>query len=724
MWTKDKYILQLKSITKDALDKVDKEQLDIYISGVKSILFYIGKSVLCMKYLKENGSMNLGYINIDDIEVIFSTIASNSLKKAKELFEDSVLLNKEIKSNILIMLKSLDKDELEKVSLGEIYEAFITNKQKKLLGQVYTPEYIVKYMVSLGVTEGDIVMNPCFRVIDPACGAGYFLLELYDKIKQIFEKKYSAIIIRHPNLENEFKDGIHSFILKYNLTGFDIDPFAVYMTEISLIIKGDIKENIQTNIFNKDILIEENPNLLDYLEKTVIEGPEIEKYDLVIGNPPYVGHKNIDKEYRRKLKEEYYDVYSDKSDISYCFFKKGHKLLKNNGRLIFITSRYFLEALSAKDLREFLKSKFKLDEIVDFYGRNIFKGVGITPAIVNAVKSQLCNDNILIYRSKNFNKSKEPSLSFNKVFEKYYVSQNSLNSSHWLLVREDEKRLFSKIDMQGEYFLYEICQCNQGIITGCDKAFIVDIETIEKENLEMDICKPWVKNSEVRKFRGINAKRYILYTDLIEDIDKYKSTKKHILPYKDKLNNRRECLSGTRGWYKLQWGRNVDVFNQPKILFPYKASANEFTIEYREVCSSADVYILSLKDNYKKEVSLEYLVSFLNSSLFEFYFKSIAKKLNQGMYEYYPNKLMTLKIKLGKERNLIEKKAKKIMSMYNEIGYIESIQRNKESYKNVKVLEDEIKKEMEQIDDHFFNLYELDRNQIDIIKKCIGTIST
>src|SRR5690606_10987981 len=154
-----------------------------------------------------------------------------------------------------------------------------------------------------------------------------------------------------------------------NLTGFDIDPFAVYMTRVSLILKGDIIGNIQTNIFNKDILIEENYNLLDFLEDMPLEEYKMGRYDLVIGNPPYIGHKSIDKEYRKKLQGTYYDVYSDKADISYCFFKKGYQLLKDNGRLIYITSRYFLEAPSAKDLRRFIKTNYVLEEIVDFYGR-------------------------------------------------------------------------------------------------------------------------------------------------------------------------------------------------------------------------------------------------------------------------------------------------------------------------------------------------------------------
>ncbi len=717
MGTKNSYTLSLKKIAKDTLGKIDKEQVDAYIRGVKNILFFIGKSVLGIKYLKENMRISLEEIDVELIEKTYSIFLSSEFKEAEKLFDDERLLSEELKTNIVKVLRAIDKDELTRFSLGELYEAFITNKQKKLLGQVYTPEYIVKHMISLGITDEVIIENPYFRVVDPACGAGYFLLEAYDKIKQIFDENRTVMVQNHPKLEKEIKNGTHSFILKNNLIGFDIDPFAVYMTRVSLILKGEIIDSLEANIFNKDILVERGYSLLDYSEEMTLEECSIGKYDLVIGNPPYIGHKSIDKDYRKILQGIYYDIYSDKADISYCFFKKGYQLLNKNGKLIFITSRYFLEAPSAKELRKFLKNKYKIEEIIDFYGANIFKGIGISPVIIKLLKTQLNKENILVYRHKDVILSKEMSLELNRDFEKYYVSQEKLDDSGWLLASEEERQLFCKIETQGEYLLDEVCLCNQGIITGCDKAFIVDIETIDREKLERDICKPWVKNSEVRKFRNIQSKRFILYTDLIEEMNEYKNTINHITYYRDKLENRRECLTGAREWYKLQWGRDIDIFKQPKILFPYKASSNEFTIEYGEMCCSADVYIISLREHYKKEISLEYLAAFLNSSLFEYCFKSVAKKLNEGMYEYYPNKLMTLKIKLGAERELIENKVKRIMSLFNELSQIDNKKGNKEPDKSVKYKSCEVEKEINYLNDYFFKLYELEKNEIDIINE-------
>jgi len=45
-------------------------------------------------------------------------------------------------------------------------------------------------------------------------------------------------------------------------------------------------------------------------------------------------------------------------------------------------------------------------------------------------------------------------------------------------------------------------------------------------------------------------------------------------------------------------------------------------------------------------MSLDYLLAYLNSEIFEFYLKCQAKKVGRDIYEYYPNKLNNLKIYL------------------------------------------------------------------------------
>ena len=116
------------------------------------------------------------------------------------------------------------------------------------------------------------------------------------------------------------------------------------------------------------------------------------------------------------------------------------------------------------------------------------------------------------------------------------------------------------------------------------------------------------------------------------------------------------------------------------------------------MCSSADIYFINIKDNKKDELSLEYILAFLNSKICEYYFKSIAKKLNDKLYEYYPNKLETLNIKIVEDMSYIEKLVKKIESSYNE-----------EDFEMGKYFK-------EKIDKYFYELYSLNNDEVKIIE--------
>lgn len=647
------------------------EENERYIHNVRAYIYYVGMILLELRIINDLYDKEI-YSEIFEINV------SNFINN------EYLIIYKNEKENIKSILSSLSIKEISDFDLGKIYENIIPSKLKKELGQVYTPNHIIKEMIDSSITEKHIIDNPYFKVIDPACGGGYFLIHTYKKIHEILISNKDIIIQKHPNLKFEIYNDIAKFILN-NIYGADIDEFSIFMTKVSLLLK--LENLVHLNLYNINILLDKDIKI---------------KFDLVIGNPPYIGHKKIDKDYKEKLKENYSEVYKDKADISYCFFKKGYELLKDNGKLIFITSRYFLEAPSAIGLREYITKNYNIKIIIDFYGFKVFKGIGISPVIVNINKG--CNSKNIISVLRANHKSNKNTINF----KNYKINQCNLEKNGWILINDNEKKLYDKIHSHGEITLDDICEFNQGIITGLDKAFIVNNSDIENLNLEKDIVKPWVKNSNIKKYEDIFISKYILYSNDIDDLTKYKNSIKYISMFKNKLLQRRECKKNIIKWYELQWGRNLSVFKSPKIIFPYKASESEFTIDYKNLLCSADVYIIKVKDIYKNKISLEYLLGFLNSSLFEFYFKAIAKKVGEKLYEYYPNKICTLKIKNDIHSKLVDECVLKIIMLNQKLN-------NKDIYDKQDII-NSIEYEKTKINDFFYNLYDLRDEEISVIK--------
>ncbi len=477
---------------------------------------------------------------------------------------------------------------------ASLYEALLTDKEKKSLGQVYTPFEIINNMLHEMFKVKNIDANT--KILDPSCGGGYFLIEIYKYIRH-----------NHPEIHNRH-------IVENMLFGIDIDDFSIFLSKMGLIFHTGL-DDIKFNIYNLDFLID---NL------------NIGKFDIIIGNPPYVGHKNSTGNYKKLLYEKYSDVYYDKADISYCFFKKGKELLKQEGIISFITSRYFMEALYADRLRTFIKENYNIVTLIDYSGDTAFKRAMISPAVI--ILSNKWNKNMFLYVKKD-----------RDVIESYEYRQDKLRNSGWIILKDEDEKLFEKIDSISNTYIKDILSIKQGIITGCDKAFIVTEEVIENYKIESFLLKKWIKNSNISKKSIKYNNLYLIYSDIIQNENDCPNAISYLSKYKDKLMSRRECKKGFRKWYELQWGRNKSDYENPKIIFPYKSKQNNFYFDEEAYFCSADIYLMN---EFSKGLYLNYLLSYLNSEIFEFYLKCQLKKVGRNIYEYYPYKLNNLKVYL------------------------------------------------------------------------------
>jgi adenine-specific DNA-methyltransferase len=505
--------------------------------------------------------------------------------------------------------------------LSESY--FKSLKDKKESGAVYTPKEIAQYMIENTIEAENIINNAFIKIIDPACGTGNIIVLCFMHLKRLYEENLKEI--NKANKLNLNAEEISNHIIKNNLFGFDIDETALKILLIDLLYTAN---NVEINNFkNEDFLFYE----------------ENEKFDIFIGNPPYIGHKSIDKDYALKLKEKYKGLYSDKGDIAYCFYGASLNNIYDKGKITFISSRYFIESPSGESLRRILKSKCSIRKVVDFYGVRPFKNAGIDPIILFLEQGERY-DNIEVIKPK----PAQESIFLNSFYkndikglQSFNIYKYNLEDSGWILINNKEKNIIDKIKNKCTLQLQDICESFQGIVTGCDKAFIIDENAIEVENLEKDIIKPWIKSSFINKACVNRQNKFIIYSNLIKSETNYTNCLEHIKNYKEKLVERRECKKGIRLWYELQWGRVNHIFEGTKIVFPYKSSNNRFAIDTGSYFS-ADVYCMYVKStiNY----NYEFLVSILNSKLYEFYFKSFAKKLGENLYDYYPNTVMKLMI--------------------------------------------------------------------------------
>jgi type I restriction-modification system DNA methylase subunit len=290
-------------------------------------------------------------------------------------------------ATINFVLDRLGEQDFSKISkdiLGRAYEQHISDEERKELGQFYTPDFIIDYILDRMNISAEKT------ILDPSCGSGGFLIRAYDRLRNQYVTDGWA------------EDKIHKEILKRNLFGIDINPFATQLTVMNLLLKDLNHPTGEINVVEGDTLekLEEKFDLelykvdspLAYISKT---GEKLTyalllkhmPFNVVIGNPPYVSFglrgvsKIADGQYKY-LKSNYPNSAEYKISMYAVFMERALQLLAQDGRFGFVIPDSFLLGRYFSKLRKYILDNCKIVEIV-LFSKDFWKyGVVGRPVVI------------------------------------------------------------------------------------------------------------------------------------------------------------------------------------------------------------------------------------------------------------------------------------------------------------------------------------------------------
>ncbi len=757
-------------------------------------------------YHKLEGSLDKNVKN-----QLLEIIKDADKKYNSNIFEDSEIL-KLIKDETLTdIIKSLYYpispyafSILEPNTLGEIYEIFLTEKITIVDGKVLlikkdpslnrdivtTPYEIVKVMVDKALSpycENKSVEELLkLKIADISCGSGIFLIEVFEyllnKVQQWYLEHNPDQLVEAANGEKVLNIDLKIRVLTECIYGIDIDTYAVEVAKFSLMLKLLEEENVYSlenrnrilpvldeNIKVGNALIDSDMYGMDKeIEKRLKIYPfdwsfnagQVEQFDIIIGNPPYVTTEDM---IGQLLKEEY-ELYKShyasaykQFDKYFIFIERAIERLKKDGSLVYIIPNKFTKIESGKKLRELITDKKLLKEYIDFGSLQLFRGSSKNTKNLTTYSSiiHLKKDNGSHF---NYQKVNDKHTWFNDYFEKtsdklYELTVDSLDEKPWVLPKsEKEQALLEKVFRKSQA-LNEIADVFNGIQTSAERPpiywfaedeIVKETETHYSINrmdktfqIEKKILRPFYKpTKKIEKNLGsydiVKTNKYIIFPyDLngkvySEEVMKseYSGTWEYLESNYELLVPKQVSPIGKRdvphatseSWYHYGRIQALTKFiDKPKLIVGVLSSKPFYYLDNEDMLiasgGTAGYCAISPKENF--DYAIEFLQAVLTHPLMEWIISMTASEFDNGFHARGTALLRKLPIvKIDFERADDLEKYTSIVKLSRDIYALNSKLKNKLDSKSRKILENDRSTKIKEIQSNIWKLYKINEDEI------------
>ena len=323
--------------------------------------------------------------------------------------------------------------------LGKTYQHISESHAKAIGGVFYTPEAISNKIIHDNLRKEEIILDPC-------CGSGSFLIQaLLKKIKDGDELIYPC------------------------LYGFDVDPIAVHICRLNLLLIGKDCFEKSPNINVKDVIesIKDNEILLAY------------KVDLIATNPPWGANLSISQK----------ELFCGSDSFS-LFLRLAIDNTRVLGKVAFLLPESFVDVSAHSSIRKKLFSESS-DITVTKLGKafsGMLTNVVLLEAKIGGYSSNqritLCSDVAkTTVTSEEVLSTKFSELVFNIDSKKQKVIDKIYKFNHKLLGTESDYSL--------------------GIVTGNNAKLVLDKKTLGSEGV--------LKGKDIQPFKFAEPSSFIKF---------------------------------------------------------------------------------------------------------------------------------------------------------------------------------------------------------------------
>lgn len=466
-----------------------------------------------------------------------------------------------------------------------------------------------------------------FKVCDPACGSGAFLIHVLEyllKERLKVSQEYARVTrqgesLFEANTEQEIRE-----ILSRNIYGVDINPSSIEITKLALWLHTakpdqalcDLDENIRDGnsligpefgnfkqLSMLDVNKQEEINVFDWqaaFPKVFDDNnPDGAGFDCIVGNPPYVKLQNFRKKYaevadflRDGRNSDGTPVYKSTQkgnfDLFLPFIEKAIHLLNDRGRMGYIAPSLWRYNEYGEGLRQFLHDGKYLDRWIDFGSYQVFEEAITYTAL--QFYSKTPKKDVRFVFAHDGTVSNTPDWDD----ENWRMAYKELPPSDpWEFVSGDERKVIQRL--QKDCLKLEDKKVTKAIFVGVQTSadYIYHLEKIGQNtyrhkpkggdpyevHVEDAIMRPIVSGPEAKRYTTPHTDTYVLFPYTTNDGDVslipeqvmksvYPKAWAYLQSYETTLRSRENKQFDDLQWYRFGRNQNIDKQDGIKLMAP------------------------------------------------------------------------------------------------------------------------------------------------------------
>ncbi|MEV4296064.1 BREX-2 system adenine-specific DNA-methyltransferase PglX [Microbispora rosea] len=607
--------------------------------------------------------------------------------------------------------------------LGDLYQD-LSEHAKKTYALLQTPDFVEEFILDYTLTPAleefrEEFRNQEFRLIDPACGSGHFLLGAFKLILAQWEleapgaDRWDLIARTLKSVHGADKNPFAAEIARFRLLIAALHASGVLSLEkapefpINVAVADTLrfrraKAQGQGSFTEVEAMLFATEDAWKYVEQCDILAPQ--SYHVVVGNPPYITVKDkAENQGYRELYETCAGTYALSVPFAERLFDlavAGNGNRRGAGFVGQITANSFMKREFGKKLiEEFFASKVELTHVIDTSGAYI-PGHG-TPTVILIGRNQKPNEGpvrtVMGIRG-------EPTQPCNPVegkvwqailqqigqarSESEYVSSSDthrgiLSTHPWSLSGGGAGELKELLDSTPGRLGKLVHEVGYGAVTREDNAYMIGAGALRRARIPSEQQRPIVEGDTVRDYTITNPILSIwpynattLQPEVTQEIEQ--TLWPHRCSLQDRVAYGHTQLERGLKWFEYSMFFSNRYRIQLSLGFAFVATHNHFVLDRGGKVFKQTAPVIKLPEGATENEHLE-LLGVLNSSTACFWLKQVCHDKGNGgigggiasedwekFYEFTGTKLQefplppVLPLKLGRDLDRLARRLREV----------------------------------------------------------------